>query len=219
MQVEIRSFKTVDATELQSAVLESVGHVGPWLDWCTPRYSLKDARSWIVESIQHWEEGTAYRWVVTSDDSRQILGCVEVNRSTLGDDENVGYMGYWTRRRAADKGVCTRAARLVLEWTFESELFERVDLLVQPENVASIAVAGKLGAKLVSEETREIWYRGKPMTALHFSVTPESFGASEGPPRRRWPLTPKYLSLAPSATCESRASVYDFRRSLKNARA
>ena len=44
MQIHIRPFKTSDATELQSAVLESVGHLSPWLDWATPRYSLGDAR-------------------------------------------------------------------------------------------------------------------------------------------------------------------------------
>ena len=38
MQIHIRPFKTVDAAELQTAVLESVGHLGPWLDWATPRY-------------------------------------------------------------------------------------------------------------------------------------------------------------------------------------
>ena len=45
MQIHSRPFKTVDAAELQSAVLESVGHLGPWLDWATPRYALADSRS------------------------------------------------------------------------------------------------------------------------------------------------------------------------------
>ena len=50
MQIHIRPFKTSDATELQSAVLDSVGHLSPWLDWATPRYSLGDARRWVNES-------------------------------------------------------------------------------------------------------------------------------------------------------------------------
>ena len=40
MQIHIRPFKISDAAELQSAVLESIGHLGLWLDWATPRYSL-----------------------------------------------------------------------------------------------------------------------------------------------------------------------------------
>ena len=32
MHIHIRPFKTVDAAELQLAVLESIGHLGPWID-------------------------------------------------------------------------------------------------------------------------------------------------------------------------------------------
>ena len=45
MQIHIRPFKTVDAAELQLAVLESVDRLAPWLDWATPRYALAHARS------------------------------------------------------------------------------------------------------------------------------------------------------------------------------
>ena len=37
MQVDIRPPKPSDAGELQRAVLNFVGHISPWLDWCTPR--------------------------------------------------------------------------------------------------------------------------------------------------------------------------------------
>ena len=76
MQIHIRPFKTSDATELQSAVLESVGHLSPWLDWATPRYSLGDARRWVNESRTLWANQSAYRWIITNEKSRRILGSV-----------------------------------------------------------------------------------------------------------------------------------------------
>jgi hypothetical protein len=86
MQVTIRPFKSSDASNLQRAILGSVGHVGQWLEWCTPRYTLSSARSWLQESKSLWDEGTAYRWAIEPTDampdcSNQILGCVEITSS------------------------------------------------------------------------------------------------------------------------------------------
>ena len=43
MQIHIRPFKISDAAELQSAVIEFFGSLGPWLHWTTQCYSLGDA--------------------------------------------------------------------------------------------------------------------------------------------------------------------------------
>ena len=78
MQVDIRPPKPSDAGELQRAVLNFVGHISPWLDWCTPRYVLSDARDWLDESMVLWQQGRAFRWVMLAEDKQQILGSVEV---------------------------------------------------------------------------------------------------------------------------------------------
>ena len=146
MQIHIRPFKTVDAAELQTAVLESVGHLGPWLDWATPRYSLTNARDWVVESRTLWARQSTYRWLITDEQPCRILGSVEIDRSVLGG--GVGRMGYWIRRQALGKGICTRASRAALDHVFHRGLFEQVDLYIDPENAPSLAVAQKLGAHL-----------------------------------------------------------------------
>ena len=150
MQIHIRPFKTVDAAELQTAVLESVGHLGPWLDWATPRYSLTDARDWFVESRTLWARESTYRWLITDEQSCRILGSVEIDRPVLGG--GVGRMGYWIRRQALGKGICTRASRAVLGHVFHRGLFEQVDLYIDPANAPSLAVAQKLGAHLKGEK-------------------------------------------------------------------
>ena len=81
MQVQIRPFKAGDASDLQSAVLESVGQLGYWLSWCSPRYSLHDARAWIAESADLWSDGLAYVWAITGDDPRRIFGCIQIVRT------------------------------------------------------------------------------------------------------------------------------------------
>ena len=159
MQVDIRPPKPSDAGELQHAVLNSVGHIGPWLDWCTPRYVLSDARDWVAESMVLWQQGRAFRWVMLAEDKQQILGSVEVQVPTL--EAPVGRMGYWVRHSATGQGVCSQGAAQALDWAFKSLGLQRVELFIQPANQASIRVALKLGAEFLDEQNNEIVYRGE----------------------------------------------------------
>ena len=213
MQIHIRPFKTSDATELQSAVLESVGHLSPWLDWATPRYSLGDARRWVNESRTLWANQSAYRWIITNEKSRRILGSVEISQSSAGS----GLMGYWLRRQALGKGICTQAARAALDYVFQRGLFDQVDLYIDPSNAASLAVAQKLGAELHGEKADGISYRGAAKPALHWRVSAKSLSAQEGPTHNSRLSSPESVERLASE-CERADGVYEFKRSLKNAR-
>ena len=213
MQIHIRPFKTSDAAELQSAVLESIGHLGPWLDWATPRYLLGDARTWVDESRVLWANQTAYRWIITNEESRRILGSVEISQSSAG----AGLMGYWLRRQVLGKGICTQAARAALDYVFQSGLFDQVDLYIDPSNAASLAVAQKLGAELHGEKADGISYRGAAKPALHWRVSAKSLSAQEGPTHNSRLSSPESVERLASE-CERADGVYEFKRSLKNAR-
>jgi|TARA_X000000950_G_scaffold143914_1_gene178174 ribosomal-protein-serine acetyltransferase len=213
MQIHIRPFKTSDAAELQSAVLESIGHLGPWLDWATPRYLLGDARTWVDESRVLWANQTAYRWIITNEESRRILGSVEISQSSAG----AGLMGYWLRRQVLGKGICTQAARAALDYVFQRGLFEQVDLYIDPLNAASLAVAQKLGAELQGERADGIIYRGAAKPALHWRVSAKSLSAQEGPTHNSRLSSPESVERLASE-CERADGVYEFKRSLKNAR-
>ena len=216
MQIHIRPFKTVDAAELQSAVLESVGHISPWLEWATPRYLLSDARDWVSESRSLWAKQKTYPWIITDENSHNIWGSVEINRPVPGED--VGRMGYWIRRQVLGRGICTRASRAALEYVFKRDLFEQVDLFIDPSNAASIGVARKLGAQLQGKKADEISYQGVVNPALHFSVTPENLVVQKESKSRRRALNSDQVSEGSTTTAQTDGSVYKFKRSLKNAR-
>ena len=216
MQVDIRPFKPCDAGELQRAVLSSIGHISPWLDWCTPRYSLNDARGWIAESMALWQQGRAFRRVVVAEGERQILGCVEVEVPTL--EAPVGRMGYWVRHNATGKGVCSQGAAQALDWAFKSLGLQRVELFIQPANQASIRVALKLGAEFLDEQNNEIVYRGESRLSNRYVVKPESLRWIDLlPARRRWPLTPEYAEGTGDRLPVHPKNIYEFRSSAKKA--
>ena len=144
MQPIIRRIKRSDASDMQSAVLESVGHISPWLDWCTPSYRLSDAVNWTEEAAIKWQDGSDYRFVIADAESNLILGSVAIR--TVCARKGVGDLGYWLRKRALGPGYCTQAAELAIEFAFKKLGFKRIEMRILPENEPSNAVALRLGA-------------------------------------------------------------------------
>jgi RimJ/RimL family protein N-acetyltransferase len=56
-----------------------------------------------------------------------------------------GRIGYWVAATARGRGVCTRALRLLSRWALVELELQRLELITDPENVASQRVAEKVG--------------------------------------------------------------------------
>ena len=56
-----------------------------------------------------------------------------------------GRIGYWVAATARGRGVCTRALRLLSRWALDELELQRLDLITDPDNVASQRVAEKAG--------------------------------------------------------------------------
>ena len=69
-----------------------------------------------------------------------IAGLVAIER-----DANQGEIGYVVTREARGRGIATRALRLVTDYALGEVGLERVQLLINSDNEASIAVAERCG--------------------------------------------------------------------------
>jgi RimJ/RimL family protein N-acetyltransferase len=63
---------------------------------------------------------------------------------TTGQSKNAS-IGYWCAAEARGRGLTTRALRLVCEWGLDELELERLELITDPDNVASQRVAEKVG--------------------------------------------------------------------------
>jgi RimJ/RimL family protein N-acetyltransferase len=145
---------------------------------------------------------SAFRWVIVAEDRARksqddILGSVEIQIPVPG--KPIGRLGYWVARHAIGQGVCTQAAAQALHWAFETLGLTEVDMLILPDNAASIAVAEKLGASFQACLENGITFRGETKPANRYLVTPAQLAsAGISPPRRSWPLSDDYLCQASS---------------------
>lgn len=177
MEIRIRQFRESDAAEFTQAVLESVDHVAPWLPWCTAEYRIEDGRDWAMTAAVNWRDGNDYRFLVVDAEVGTILGSVGINQ--VVPQHQTGNLGYWVRKAALGRGVCTRAARMAIEYAFDELQFQRIEVHVHTENLASNLVARKLGGHFEGIQRNKIVLRGESCAANCYSIIPADYLASK----------------------------------------
>jgi RimJ/RimL family protein N-acetyltransferase len=96
-------------------------------------------------------------------------------------DKNV-QLGYWVKREARGRGIATRALSLLSRWALQELGAQRVQLVAEPENVASQRVAEKAGFRREATLQAYLEVRGERRDAVMFRLLPTDLG-QPGPPR------------------------------------
>lgn len=173
MQIEIRKMNASDAQGLYEAIIESIDHVSEWMTWCTSDYALEEAEDWTASAEDKWVDGTEYRFLAISKDTKEILGCFGIGH--VHPERKSGDLGYWVRKTALGKGVAKKASRLVTKYAFDELGFQRIEVCVLPENTHSIAVAESLGGTFEGTFRNKLIHDGVSKSAKCFSIIPEDF--------------------------------------------
>lgn len=104
-------------------------------------YRAEDARAWLTSLPAQQRRGDALALAVVDAADGGLLGSIDIRMR--GDRR--GEFGYviadWARRR----GVGTRALTMYSRWAFDELGLARLELLVQPGNDASLALARRVG--------------------------------------------------------------------------
>lgn len=169
-RVTIRPYQFSDIREMVSATRESSNEVYPWLEWCTPDYSLEEAETWIRGQREAWAAQREFEFVIIDTDTRAFLGGVGLNH--LHPTDRFANLGYWVRTGNTGKGIATAAVRLAARFAFEQTDLERLEIVVNLRNIASQRVAEKAGARKEGILRRRIFMHGMSHDAVLFSLIP-----------------------------------------------
>jgi RimJ/RimL family protein N-acetyltransferase len=112
------------------------------------------------EQIRHWlpaipvpytaEHALSYvRGEVNPEERSFAMSLNGIASGSIGLRVNAhgyrGSLGYWVRAEVRGRGVCTRALRLLSRYALEELELQRLELMADPDNVASQRVAEKVG--------------------------------------------------------------------------
>ena len=76
---------------------------------------------------------------------------------------SIGHFGYWVAGEARGRGVATEALRALCRWAVETLDVKRLELMTDPENIASQRVAEKAGFQREGLLRSSLEYReGRP---------------------------------------------------------
>ena len=166
----IRLYEPGDAAEMQAAVVESAAEVGRWMGWCHPRYSLDDARQWILTQQELARQGQAYEFAICSDTGDYLGGC-GINH--VNKIDRFANLGYWVRSSATGRGVAPAAVRLVADYAFRETDLNRLEIVVAVDNIRSQRVAEKVGAIWEGVLRRRLVIPDGPSDAVMYSLVRE----------------------------------------------
>ena len=141
--VTLRPWREDDVDDLVTC-LDGEEEIVRWLDAVPQPYRETEARSWIEHSASAWKDGTSAPFAVTDATTGELVG--SVGFGWVGEpDQRVGEVGYWMRRDVRDRGLTTRAVRLVSKWALTELRCERLQLRADERNLPSQRVAEKAG--------------------------------------------------------------------------
>lgn len=106
-------------------------------------YTYATGVEWLERQQQHVSEGTGLPFCIADVQTNEALGLIALwlrNRS-----QGRAHFGYWVIPKARGRGIASVALRLLSTWAWESLAIPRLELLVEPWNVASQRVAKQAG--------------------------------------------------------------------------
>lgn len=107
---------------------------------CRPK-SVAAEKKWLKENIKHRKDNID--WSYTIIYGKEIIGAIGVKINY--HRKYVGEIGYFIDKKFWGKGIASRAVKLVEAICFKKLKLSRIEILVQPANIASEKVALKNG--------------------------------------------------------------------------
>jgi [ribosomal protein S5]-alanine N-acetyltransferase len=131
-------------------------------------YTERDAREFIADAVPALERGQV-RLVGADPATGRLMGAIAIRILEPG----LAQTGYWVAPGDRGRGVAPRMLRLLSRWTLTELPIERLQLITDTENPASMAVAERSG--FVREGRLRRWYdlRGEHRDAVMFSLLAE----------------------------------------------
>jgi ribosomal-protein-serine acetyltransferase len=175
--IKIRRYGTADIPRLFEAATESVAEGSRWLPWLHPGYSMAESLEWVVDSRKRWDQGREYSFAIVNPLNDQFLGGVGLNQ--ISHTHRMANLGYWVRSSCTGRGVATAATGLITQFGFAVLRLQRLEILIEVSNMASLRVAEKAGAQREGILRKRLFIHGSAVDAYVYSlIAPDSINLS-----------------------------------------
>jgi RimJ/RimL family protein N-acetyltransferase len=139
----LRCYAPADAPLLKDAVDSSLEHLRAWMPWAEAApQSLEETVKLLRSFRSQFDAGENFVMGIFSADESELLGGTGLHPRL---DPWGLEIGYWVRASAARQGIVTESTAALTRVGFEVCGVDRMEIRIDPENVASRGVPPKLG--------------------------------------------------------------------------
>ncbi|MDQ3752024.1 MAG: GNAT family N-acetyltransferase [Actinomycetota bacterium] len=165
--VTLRRWRAGDAFAIAAACSDT--EIQRWLPLPSP-YTEQHGREYLAMMEEDAATGRGFALAIVDPSSGLLLGSIACRMSK---DRGVVDVGYWIAPNARRRGVATAALRALSAWVFANLYPARIELITDPDNVASQRVAEKAG--FVREGVLRAYHehRGRRVDVVMFSLLPD----------------------------------------------
>jgi ribosomal-protein-serine acetyltransferase len=139
-----------------------------------PDLSIEELEILTKDLLNRWENGDFYMFLIFDGSTNQVVGFTFLNH--VNRQYQMANLGYAVRTSRIGGGIATEAARRLAQYGFEQLGFQRIEIVVQKDNLASLKVAEKLGAVREGLLRNRGIVHGSPYDAYMHSLIPSDFG-------------------------------------------
>jgi RimJ/RimL family protein N-acetyltransferase len=135
--VVLRPWRLEDVPAVTAACQDA--EIVRWLSFVPQPYTEEDARFYVEDCIAAPEERKPF--AITDAETGEVIGSIDMRINRM----HTGHVGYWLAAEARGRGLTTAALRALSRWAIEDLGLGRVELVTDPDNLASQRVAKKAG--------------------------------------------------------------------------
>jgi RimJ/RimL family protein N-acetyltransferase len=132
-RIVLRPWREDDADAVYAACQDP--EILRWIPVIPRPYTHDDARAFVTGRL----DLGPYQFAITEDGT--VIGSIGMRVN----EHRTGHIGYWCAREERGRGITTLALRLLGHHAFEELDLQRLELITDPDNLASQRVAEKVG--------------------------------------------------------------------------
>jgi ribosomal-protein-serine acetyltransferase len=170
-RIALRPYQAADLPAVHAAIVESRADVGPWLPDLLGAVDSDNLQKWFEAQASDRLLGASYHCaIVAVPDGAFLGGCGLTN---LNRRHRFANLYYWVRSSAARRGVASAAARQLARLGFDELGLQRVEIVVDCNNLPSLRAAEKTGARREAVLRNRLRTGDAACDAVMFSLIPE----------------------------------------------
>lgn len=173
----LRCWNPAEAAQLKATIEANIAYLLPWMPWAANEpTSLEDKIQLLRRWRSDFDGDKDFVYGIFDRPTGQVLGGCGLH-TRVG--QSAREIGYWVDHSRWGQGLATELAAALTKVGFEVEKVHRIEIHVDPENVASWTVAKKLNYRLEATlRQRGVQADGSYRDHMIWTLLEDEYGAS-----------------------------------------